>query len=222
MRLATRLLPFLLIVTAIFFVRAPFVIKTAPIEATMGVVYKIFYFHVPAAAATFLGATVCGIASLLFLWRRKPMADHVAIAAAELAVAFGLIVLVTGPLWARKAWGIWWEWRDARLVSTLVLWTIFASYLLLRRFGGPGSNIMSAAFGLFGMALVPIVYQSVSYWNTLHPKATVVRSLPPEMAGPLWWGITSFILLFATLMIVRVRLEASRAAVEDAYVELEE
>ena len=165
---------------------------------------------------------MCGIGSLLFLWRRRPLADHVAVSAAELAVTFGAIVLITGPLWARKAWGIWWEWRDARLTTTLVLWSIFAAYLLLRRFGGPGSNIMSAAFGLFGMALVPIVYQSVSYWNTLHPKATVVRSLPPEMAGPLWWGIAAFVLLFTTLMIVRVRLEASRAALEDAYVELED
>ena len=222
MRLATRLLPLLVILAAVFFIRAPFLIQAAPIESTMGVVQKIFYFHVPAAAATFLGATVCGIASLLFLWRRRPMADHVAVAAAELAVAFGIIVLITGPLWARKAWGIWWEWRDARLVSTLVLWSIFASYLLLRRCGGPGSNIMAAAFGLLGMVLVPIVYQSVSYWNTLHPKADVVRTLPPDMAGPLWWGITSFMLLFAVLMIVRVRLEASRAALEEAYVELDD
>lgn len=222
MRLATRLLPLLLLVIAVFFIRAPFLIQAAPIESTMGVVQKIFYFHVPAAAATFLGATVCGIASVLFLWRRKPLADHVAVSAAELVVVFGVIVLITGPLWARKAWGIWWEWRDVRLTTTFVMWTTFAAYLLLRRFGGPGSNIMAAAFGLFGMALVPIVYQSVSYWNTLHPKATVVRTLPPEMAGPLWWAITAFVLLFAALMIVRVRLEASRTALEDAYVELED
>jgi ABC-type transport system involved in cytochrome c biogenesis permease subunit len=81
---------------------------------------------------------------------------------------------------------------------------------------------MSAAFGLFGMALVPIVYQSVRYWNTLHPKADVVRTLPPSMAGPLWWCITAFVLLFSVLMIVRVRLEASRAALEEAYVELDD
>jgi heme exporter protein C len=222
MRLATRLLPLLLLITAVFFIRAPFLIQAAPIESTMGVVQKIFYFHVPAAAATFLAATVCGVASLLFLWRRRPMADHVAVSAAELVVIFGVIVLITGPLWARKAWGIWWEWRDVRLTTTFVMWTTFAAYLLLRRFGGPGSNIMAAAFGLFGMALVHIVYQSVSYWNTLHPKATVVRSLPPEMAGPLWWAITAFVLLFAALMIVRVRLEATRTALEEAYVELED
>ncbi|HVQ41452.1 MAG TPA: cytochrome c biogenesis protein CcsA [Vicinamibacterales bacterium] len=222
MRLATRLLPLLLLVTAVFFIRAPFLIQAAPIESTMGVVQKIFYFHVPAAAATFLAATVCGIASLLFLWRRKPLADHVAVSAAELVVTFGIIVLITGPLWARKAWGIWWEWRDVRLTTTFVMWTTFAAYVLLRRFGGPGSNIMAAAFGLFGMVLVPIVYQSVSYWNTLHPKPTVVRTLPPEMAWPLWWGIAAFVLLFTALMIVRVRLEASRAALEEAYVELED
>src|SRR6187549_1039407 len=125
MRLATRLLPLLLLVTAVFFIRAPFLIKAAPIESTMGVVQKIFYFHAPAAAATFLGATICGIASVLFLWRRKPLADHVAVSAAELVVTFGIIVLITGPLWARKAWGIWWEWRDVRLTTTFVMWTTF-------------------------------------------------------------------------------------------------
>jgi heme exporter protein C len=178
MRLATRLLPILLLITAVFFMRAPFLIKAAPLESTMGVVATIIYFHVPAATATFLAATVCGIAGLLFLWRRRPMADHVALSAAELAVTFGVIVLITGPLWARKAWGIWWEWHDARLTTMLVLWAIFVAYLLLRGFGGPGSSVMAAAFGLFGGALVTIVYQSVSYWNTLHPKATVVGTLP--------------------------------------------
>jgi ABC-type transport system involved in cytochrome c biogenesis permease subunit len=147
MRLATRLLPLLLLITAVFFIRAPFLIQAAPIESTMGAVQKIFYFHVPAAAATFLAATVCGVASLLFLWRRRPMADHVAVSAAELVVIFGVIVLITGPLWARKAWGIWWEWRDVRLTTTFVMWTTFAAYLLLRRFGGPSWPLPSGCSG---------------------------------------------------------------------------
>ena len=101
-----------------------------------------------------MGAFICGIASAVFLWRRTPSADHVALAAAELAVVFGLIVLLTGPLWARKAWGVWWQW-DARLTMTLVMWMVFVAYLLLRRFGGPGSEILAAAVGVFGTALVP-------------------------------------------------------------------
>ena len=134
MTLANRLVPVLLVGAAILFAGAPFLIYEAPHEKVMGVIWKIFYFHVPAAMAAFLGAVTCGCASAVFLWKRRPAADRLALAGAELAVLFGVIVLVTGPLWARKAWGIWWEW-DARLTMTLVMWMVFVSYLMLRRFG---------------------------------------------------------------------------------------
>jgi len=221
MSLANRTVPFLLVAAAAMFVRAPFMIEAAPIESTMGVIQKIFYFHVPSAAASFAAAFVCGIASALYLWRRNRIADHFAVSGAELAVVFGLIVLVTGPLWARKAWGVWWQW-DVRLTMTLVMWMIFVAYLLLRRFGGAGSEILSAAVGVFGMALVPFIYVSVNYWRTIHPNTNVVRSLPPEMAGPFRWSMVAFMLLVAALLIVRARLEAGRAALEEAYVALED
>lgn len=221
MRVANRLVPFLLVIAALMFARAPFMIQAAPVEATMGIVQKIFYYHVPSAIMTFLAALVCGLASAVFLFRRSQFADHVAVAAAELVVVFGLIVLVTGPLWARKAWGVWWLW-DVRLTMTLVMWMIFVAYLLLRRFGGPGSDILAAAVGVFGTALVPFVYVSVNYWRTVHPNTNVVRSLPPDMAGPFRWAIFAFLAMFTALLIVRIRLEASRAALEEAYVALED
>jgi heme exporter protein C len=105
---------------------------------------------------------------------------------------------------------------------TLVLWMIYVSYLLLRRFGGPGSEVLSAAIGLFGAALVPFVYVSVNIWRTVHPQTTVVPTLPPEMLAPFGWCVLAFVLLFKALLIVRVRLEASRAALEEAYVALED
>jgi heme exporter protein C len=221
MRVANRFVPFLLLVAAAMFVRAPFMIEAAPIESTMGVVQKIFYYHVPSAMMTFFAAFVCGAASAVFLFGRSRAADHVAVAAAELVVVFGLIVLVTGPLWARKAWGVWWLW-DVRLTMTLVMWMIFVAYLMLRRFGGPGSDVLAAAVGVFGTALVPFVYVSVNYWRTVHPSTNVVRSLPPEMAGPFRWAIFAFVALFAALLIARIRLESSRAALEEAYVALED
>ena len=221
MRLANKLVPVLLVAAALMFARAPFMIQNAPMESTMGLIQKIFYYHVPAAATTFLAAFVCGIASAFYLWRRSRLADHVAVSAAELAVVFGIIVLFTGPLWARKAWGVWWQW-DVRLTMTLVMWMVFVSYLLLRRFVGPVSEVLAAAIGLFGAVLVPFVYISVNYWRTIHPKTTVVPSLPPEMAMPLRWAMVAFTLLFAALLIVRVRLEAGRAALEEAYVALED
>ncbi len=218
---AYRAVPILLIVAAAMFARAPFLIDGAPQESTMGLIQKIFYFHVPSAIATFGAAFVCGIASALYLWRRRPMADHVALAGAELAVLFGLIVIVTGPLWARKAWGVWWQW-DARLTITLVMWMVFVAYLMLRRFGGPGSEVLAAAVGVFGMALIPFVYLSVELWRTIHPTTNVIRSLPPEMAWPFLWCVLSFLVLLAGLVIVRTRLEASRAALERLYLAMED
>jgi len=221
MSIVNRLLPIAILVAVVMFVRAPFVINNAPYESTMGLVQKIFYFHVPAAIMSFLSAFVCGIASIVYLVTRKRSADHVAVAAAELVVLFGLLVLVTGPLWARKAWGVWWQW-EARLTMTLVLWMIFVAYMLLRRFGGAGSDVLAAAVGLFGMALVPFVYWSVNVWRTLHPTTNVVMSLPPEMLGPFAWTSSAFLVLYLVLLAVRVRLEATRAALEDAFLASED
>ena len=147
MRILNRLVPVVLLAAVVFFVRAPFMIDGVRYESTMGLIQKIFYFHVPAAMTTFVSAFVCGIASVIYLVRRRPLADHVALAAAELAVVFGLIVLVTGPIWARKACGVWWQW-EARLMATLIMWMIFVAYLLLRRFGGAGAEVLAAAVGL--------------------------------------------------------------------------
>jgi heme exporter protein C len=169
----------------------------------------------------FAAAMVCGVASAIYLWSRQKFADHVAVSAAELAVLFGVIVLVTGPLWARKTWGVWWQW-DARLTTTLVMWMVFVAYLMLRRFGGAGSEILAAAVGIFGTALVPFVYVSVNYWRTIHPQTTVVTTLQPEMAGPFWWAAASFLLFFTALLIVRIRLESSRVVLEEAYAALED
>ena len=217
----TKLFPVLLIVTIGLFGYAPFLIINAPYEATMGLVQKIFYFHVPSAMAMFLAAFTCGIASAIFLFGRRPGADRVALAAAEITVLLGLIVLLSGPLWARKAWGVWWQW-DARLTSTLVMWIVFQAYLLLRRFGGPGSEKLSAAVGLFGAALVPFVYWSVNLWRTVHPTTNVVPTLAPSMRGPFWWCAAAFICLFVLLLMARVELEKRRARLDDLYLALED
>jgi len=221
MRLANRIVPAMLVIAAVMFARAPFLIDAAPYESTMGLVQKIFYFHVPSAITAMTSAMVCGVASAWFLMRRRATADHVALAAAELVVVLGAITLVTGPLWARKAWGVWWQW-EARLTITLVMWMIFSGYLLLRRFGGPGSEVLGAAVGLFGAVLVPFVYYSVNIWRTLHPTTDVVRTLPPEMAGPFLWCLTAFLVLYVALLVTRARLEASRLALEEAILAVED
>jgi heme exporter protein C len=212
--------PLALIVAAML-AYAPIMIANAPYESTMGLVQKIFYFHAPSGIVMFLSAFVCGIASAVFLFGRRPSADRIALAAAELTVLFGMIVLISGPLWARKAWGVWWDW-DARLTSSLILWLIFTAYLLLRRYGGPGSDRLAAGVAVFGMANVPFVYWSVNVWRTLHPKTTVVPSLQPGMREPFWFCVAALLGLYVLMLIVRSRLEQRRGELDALYLSLEE
>jgi heme exporter protein C len=211
----------LAVIAAAMFVYAPFMILAAPYESTMGPVSRIFYFHAPIGMTMFLSAFVCGIASGIYLFTRRSAADRVAVSAAELTSILGIIVLVTGPLWARKAWGVWWEW-EPRLTSSLVLWLIFIAYLLLRRYGGPGSDRLAAGVAVFGMANVPFVYWSVNLWRTLHPKTSVVPTLPPGMRGPFWYCFAAFTLLYIITLHLRTRLEKRRAELEMLYLATEE
>jgi len=211
----------LIVVAMGMFAVAPVLVANAPYESTMGLVQKIFYYHVPSAMMMFLAAFVCGIASAVYLFRKTPAADRLAAAAGELTVVFGMIVLVTGPLWARKAWGVWWQW-DARLTSSLLLWMIFVAYLLVRKYGGPGSEKLGAAMAIFGMANVPFVYVSVNIWRTLHPRTSVVPDLPAPMMGPFLFSAVAFLLLFVGLLSARMALERARATVEQVYREADE
>ena len=209
------------VVAAAMFAYAPFMILAAPYESTMGLVQKIFYFHAACGMVMFASAFVAGISSAVFLFGRKPAADRLSVAAAELTVLLGLIVLVTGPLWARKAWGVWWQW-DARLTSTLVMWLIFNAYLLLRKYGGPGSDRLAAAVSMFGMANVPFVYWSVNVWRTVHPKTTVVPSLLPGMREPFWFAVVAFLILYTLVLSVRAELETRRAELDELYLAAED
>src|SRR5262245_10380363 len=140
----------LFLVTTLMLAYAPIMVSYAAYEASMGVVSKIFYFHVPSWFAMFTAVFTCGIASALYLFRNRPGADRLAASAGELAVLFGAMGLVTGPLWGRKTWGVWWEW-DPRLTMAFLLELIFLAYLLVRKYGGPGSEKLAAAMGVFGM-----------------------------------------------------------------------
>ena len=168
-----------------------------------------------------IAAIVCGVASVRFLATGDPRHDRTALAAGELVVLFGLITLVTGPLWARKAWGTFWVW-DARTTSSLVSWMIAWAYLILRRYGGPGSEKLSAALALFGMANVPFIYISVNYWRTIHPATSVVPKLPFTMGFPLWFCVVTFGLLFMVLLKLRIRVEEQQARVDALYLSLDD
>ncbi len=216
-----KLFPVAAIALAAMFAYAPVLIINAPYEATMGLVQKIFYFHVPSWMAMFTSAFVCGIASVFVVFAGRKHADRVAVAAAELTVLFGMIGLITGPLWGRKAWGVWWQW-DARLTSSLVMWLIFVAYLLLRKYGGAGSEKLAAAVALFGMANVPFVYWSVNLWRTVHPTTNVVMTLQPGMRGPFWFCVAAIMGLYVLMLLARIRLESRRGELDALYLAIED
>ena len=217
----SRLFPVLVGLSLFFLMTAPLLIVRAPYESTMGLVQKIFYVHFPAWIAMFLSIFVLGIASGIFLFRRTPAADRLAVASAEVAVTFGLMGLITGPLWGIKAWGVWWQW-DARLTMAVILEMILVAYLLLRQYGGAGSNRLAAGLGIFAMANVPFLYVSTEIWRTIHPRTSVVPTLPVDFGLPLWWTFAGFMVLCVALLTARGRLEEQRASLDQLYLALEE
>jgi len=211
----------LCVLTAAGYLLAPHLILGAPTEPTMGFVQRIFYFHVPCAWLAMMGALTAGVASALYLFRESEKADEIAVSAAELAVVFGLCALVTGPLWARKAWGVFWQW-DVRLTSTALLWIIFIAYLFARRYGGPGSRRLAAGLALFGAADVPMIYISVSIWRTIHPKTSVVPTLDPGMRPAFWLSMATFTVMFFVLLSLRRRLERLRTRYDALYLDAQD
>jgi len=213
--------PVLAALAGVMFVASPFVVARAPFEASMGIVSKIFYFHVPSWFAMFTAIAICGVCGLIHLFKTNPRVDRIAEAAAELAVLFGLMGLVTGPLWGRKAWGVWWQW-DAKLTIALLLEMTFISVLLVRKYGGAGSDKLAAAVGIFGLAVVPFVYEAVNIWRTIHPLTSVIPTLPATMGGPFWFCVATYMLLLVVLLMLRVNLGKRQAALDELYLAYED
>jgi heme exporter protein C len=188
----------------------------APVEQQMGIVQKIFYFHVPSAYAMYLGFGLCVIGSAFFLITRRDVWEALAIGGAEVGSIFCAIVLITGPIWARKSWGTYWTW-DPRLTTTLLIGLIYVAYLLLRNVGATGEaeRKFAAGLGLIGGALMPIIHYSVQLWRGQHP--TVITSkgggLDEKMGMALGISFAAFTALAALLVWTRARAERDRQRV---------
>ena len=186
----------------------------APPDAVEGVVQKIFYLHVPAAIAAYVCFAVVLVGGLVYLWNESPTADRLARAGAEVGLVFTTVTLVMGSIWAKPIWGSYWVWWDARLVSTLVLWLIYAGYLLARRIAAPGRQAarFGAVIGIVGFIDVPIVHFSVSWWRTIHPPVETAApgSLPPQMLLTFAVSALAVVLLGAVLIGYRYRVEVLR------------
>jgi heme exporter protein C len=190
----------------------------APTERTMGDVQRIFYYHVPSAWTAFLLFLINFVASVVFLIRRDTKSDIVALVSAEVGVVFCTVVLVTGPIWARPVWGIWWTW-DLRLTLTLVLWLIYVSYLMLRRFSTSSQTpVLAAVLAIFGALDVPLVYFSIWFFRTQHPSPVIGNggSLDPRMARVLLINWAAFLCLAWLVCWTRFRLEVLKREVEEA------
>ena len=196
----------------------------APTEQTMGEVQRIFYYHVPSAWVAGLCFLVNFLASVAYLVKRNSTADALAAASAEVGVVFCTIVLITGPIWGRPVWGIWWTW-DARLTTTLVLWLIYVSYLILRRFAsGSQTQTLAAVLAIFGFVDVPIVYMSIRWFRTQHPSPVIGggenSGLDPIMLHAFFWNLLAFTCVGIIMVMARFRLQQMENQVEAEHAEL--
>jgi len=196
----------------------------APTEQTMGDVQRIFYYHVPSAWVAGSCFFVNFLASVAYLVKRGSNVDALAAASAEVGVVFCTIVLITGPIWARPVWGIWWTW-DARLTTTLVLWLIYVSYLILRRFAsGSQTQVLSAVLAIFGFVDVPIVYMSIRWFRTQHPSPVMGggenSGLDPVMLHAFFWNLLAFTCVGIILVAARYHLQKMENQVESAHAQL--
>ncbi len=183
-----------------------------PTEAEMGVVQRIFYVHVPSAWTAFMAFGIVALCGAGYLWLRDPKLDAIAVSAAELGLVFTTLVLITGPLWARLAWGAWWVW-EPRLTLTLLLWFIYVAYFMVR---GAAENPergkrFSAILGVVGAIDIPLIHLSVQWWRSQHPKPVVMRpegaQADPAILQTLFVSLFAFTFLFFSLLMVRYGME---------------
>jgi heme exporter protein C len=192
-----------------------------PTDRVQGIVQRIFYFHVPLAIMTFVAFGIVAVASGCFLWRGTRFWDRLAHSSAEVGMVFCTLVLITGPIWARPIWGTWWTW-DARLTTTLILWLIYAGYLMLRSVSAPGEQgaRYAAILGIVGAIDIPIINRSVYWWRTIHPAVLITREGgsglgDPGMRATLGICCLAFFLLFVWLLWLRNENVRLRDAVEE-------
>ena len=182
----------------------------APTDAVQGNAQRIFYFHVPMAWIGMLAFVVLTVAGIAYLWKKDERWDWLARASAEVGVVFLTLALIAGSIWGRTIWGTWWTW-DPKLTTTLILWFMYIGYLMLLSYMGrtPTAARSAAVLAIIGVIDVPIIYESVNWWRTLHPPAQigVPGALPPEAVLTLMVSLASFTLLYSFLMVQLYQLQ---------------
>ena len=189
----------------------------APMERTMGDLQRIFYFHVPAAIAGMTAFAVNFVASLMYVLRRNRRWDNLALSAAEVGVMFFSMVLITGPIWAKPAWFVWWTWSP-RLTTSLILCLLYIAYLLIRKYleDPERRGMVSAVFGIIAFADAPLVWFSIRWWRDIHPSPMLESGgLSPAMRPAFYICLAAFLLLLIYLLRRRFFLESIRDQLEE-------
>ncbi|MDE2969841.1 MAG: cytochrome c biogenesis protein [Chloroflexota bacterium] len=192
----------------------------APTDAVLGISQRIFYVHVPLALVGFLAFAVVAVCSIGYLWKGSERMDNVAYAAAEIGVLFTSLMLITGMLWAKPAWGVWWS-LSPQLTTSLILWFLYVAYLMLRAYAPPGETAAryAAVLGIIGFIDVPIVYMAARWWRDLHPNKVLgplaeESALEPSMQITFLVSILAFTALFAWLLAERTELRRQETQLE--------
>ena len=208
----------LIVSAALMAVTLYMVFMWVPTEQNLGVSQRIFYFHVPLGWIGMLSIVVVAVASLMHLITGKEKWDSLAYATAELGVIFATLILVTGAIWARPVWGVWWTW-DAKLTTTLVLWFIYVGYLMIRAHGPSGTQgkRYASVIALIGAIDSPIIYKATDWWRTAHAERNVPSALASEMLLTLLVAMVTFTVLYVYLLVERYSLRKSESDLDELH-----
>ncbi len=225
-RAIEKLFPALVVFTALAFASALYLIFFyAPVEVTMGIVQKIFYVHVPAAMVMYAGFTITSVASLLYLLKPNRVWDMAALSGVEVGLLFCVYVLISGPIWAYKAWGVAWTW-DPQLTATFVLFLLYGGYGLLRAFSGQSEQVrkIAAVLAVIAFVDIPVIHYAVQKWGGLHP--VVERQggggLAPPMKVAFSVAMLAFLGLFVILLWLRLRVRMTERKLDQLYLDVED
>ncbi len=189
-----------------------------PTEQNLGVSQRIFYFHVPLGWIGMVSIIIVAVASILHLYTGKQRWDDLAYSTAELGIIFASLILITGAVWAKPVWGVWWTW-DAKLTTTLVLWFIYVGYLMVRAYGPAGTQgrRFASVIALIGAVDAPIIYKATDWWRSAHPDNNIPSDLNGQMALTLLVSVLTFTVIYVYLLMERYSLRRSESDLDELH-----
>ena len=189
-----------------------------PTEQNLGVSQRIFYFHVPLGWIGMVSIIVVAVASILHLFTGKQKWDDLAYSTAEIGIIFASLILITGAIWGKPVWGVWWTW-DAKLTTTLVLWFIYVGYLMVRAYGPAGTQgrRFASVIALIGAIDAPIIYMATDWWRSAHPARNIPSDLNEQMLLALLVSVVTFTTIYVYLLMERYSLRRSESDLDELY-----